>query len=442
MHLSMANLLPKSKFVRQVGILTGGTAFAQGLAVLALPILTRIYTPEEFSLLAVYIAIISLASVISSLRFNIAIPLPEHDQDAANLLVLGLAAATGVALFLSLALILYADEFVHTLRQPSIEPYLWMLPVGAFVASVYNVLQYWASRKKQFGLITRTRITRAVSGVGVQVGTGFTVAGPFGLLFGHMIYGGMGIFGLVLSFLRHDRHILLSVNQKSLRRNIITYRRFPLFSVPEALFNTGGIQLPIMLIAAYATAPVAGYVMLAMRIMGLPMGLVGSSVAQVYLSEAPARLRDGTLVNLTRTTMWTLFKTGGPLLILVGLAAPFLFPFIFGAEWERAGVILAWMTPWFILQFISSPISVVLHVTGNLFISMILQAVGLVMRIGVVGVAIWFAPDWIAEAFALSGAVFYTLYIVTIMAILKSESVKTKHNQRLEQQAKRFRCKK
>src|SRR5690606_34215664 len=129
--------------------------------------------------------------------------------------------------------------------------------------------------------------------------------------------------------------------------------------VPEALFNTAANQLPIIMIAAAAAGPEAAFLFLAMRVMGLPMGLVGRSVAQVYLSEAPERLRQGTLPAFTHRTMWTLFKTGAPPLIAVGVISPFAFPVVFGEEWTRSGWLVAWMIPWFILQFVATPVAMI-----------------------------------------------------------------------------------
>lgn len=416
----LTRILPRNAFFRNVGVLTGGTVFAQGLVVLSLPILTRLYSPEDFSLLAVYTAIIGLISVVSCLRLNIAIPLPEDDKSAINLLALSIIAAIAISLVLAVLVLFLPEKLSALLRQPEMQPLLWMIPLGVLVASIYNALQYWTSRRKQFGLITRTRITRAIGGSGTQLAFGFLSSGPFGLLFGHMIYGGMGILGLARALLRQDRGLLVAINRHSLWKNLRAYRRFPQLSVPESLFNSGGTQLPIIIIAAFAIGPEAGFIMIAMRVMGLPMGLVGTSVAQVYLAEAPERLRNGTLVALTRSTMWALLKTGAPLLILAGLISPFAFPYIFGSEWERAGIIVAWMTPWFVLQFASSPISVVLYITEKYGAALLLQAFGLIVRVGAVATALFLNSDWITEIFALSGAVFYLTFILVVLRTLQS----------------------
>ncbi len=412
MNARINRWLPKGSFLRNVTILTVGTVFAQALMVAALPMLTRLYSPEDFSLLAVYVAIISIVTVVSCLRYNIAIPLPEHDADGIALLAVALLAACVVSMLCALPVILAPEATARLIGQLGLRPYLWMVPVGVFIASVYNALQYWASRKKRFALVTQTRMTRAVGGVGTQLGLGVVNPAPFGLIFGHMIYGGLGIAGLFRNLVRDDRALLGELERSNMQKQARTYRRFPLYSVPEALFNTAGAQLPLIIIAAMVAGPEAGFLFLAMRVMGLPMGLVGSSIAQVFLAEAPAKLRDGTLADFTRRTMWLLFRTGAPVMIAVGVIAPLFFPLVFGPEWARAGWLVAWMTPWFVLQFVASPVSMAIHVLGHQRMALALQVAGLVLRVGAVLIAGAVSlEERTSEIFALSGAVFYGIYI-------------------------------
>ena len=406
--------MPAGSFARNVGVLTGGTAFAQALTVLALPLLTRLYTPQDFALLAVYVALIAIITVVSCLRYNIAIPLPEDDADGMALLGMSLFSATVISALLTLPVLLFPSATAVLLGQPGIASYLWMVPLGVFLASTYNALQYWSSRKKRFGLVTRTRMTRAVGGIGTQAAVGVAAASPFGLIFGHMLYGGLGVLGLARNLWRQDSSALRALRFKRITTQAAVYRRFPLWSVPESLFNTAGVQLPIILIAATAVGPEAGFLMLAMRVMGLPMGLVGSSVAQVFLAEAPAKHRDGSLPAFTRRTMWALLKTGAPPLIVIGVLSPFLFPLVFGPDWTRAGWLVAWMTPWFVLQFVASPVSMVLHVTGRQSLAMALQLFGVFLRLAPVLAFASAAPARLSEVYALTGAVFYALYLGVI----------------------------
>lgn len=402
-------------FFRKVSVLTGGTVGARAILALSLPLLTRLYSPADFEMLALYMACLSLVTVIASLRLNMAIPLPAGDAEAANLLAMALLAAAAFGLVLAVPVLVAPEAMVGLLGQPRFRPFLWMIPTGITLGATYQALQFWTSRRRRFGLVARTRLVRAVGGAGTQVGLGIGGMAPFGLLMGHMIYSGLGIAGLARDLLQNDRSALAAVSPAAMVRALSVHRRFAIYSVPEALANSAGVQVPVILIAAAAAGPEAGYLALAMQVMAVPMALIGKSVAQVFIAEAPERLRLGTLLAFTRRTSVTLFKLGMGVLVPVGLLAPLVFPLMFGAEWRRAGEIVLWMTPWHVLQFTASPVSTVLHVTGNLRRAMVLQICGAVLRVGAVAVTAMMSAGWISEAYAASGAVFYALYIAVVL---------------------------
>jgi O-antigen/teichoic acid export membrane protein len=417
----VAKLFSANKFFRNVTILASGTIFSQVIMALALPILTRLYTPENFNLLAVYTSLISIFTVSACMRFNIAIPLPKQDTDAAALMWLAFISASVFSGILGILIIFFSENILELLNQESFQDYLWMLPIGVFFAALYDATQFWSSRKKRFSLITKTRIIRAVSGASTQLGFGAIQSSPFGLLLGHMLYSGLGSLGLIRIIWQKERGLLLNVKLTQLRAMGHSYRRYPYASVPESIFNTIGSELPTILIASATLGSEAGFLMLATRVMGLPIGFIGSSIGQVYLAEAPEHLRQNSLVDFTRKTMKKLLLIGTPPILLAGILSPFFFPFIFGDEWGRSGVIMAWLTPYFILQFIVSPISMVLHISNNIELAMWLQLVGMILRVGAVFFAVTFLPGLETEIFAVSSAFFYTLFIVVILRKLKSQ---------------------
>ena len=47
----LRSFVPKGQFARSVGILAGGTALGQAITVLAAPVLTRLFTPDDFGVL-------------------------------------------------------------------------------------------------------------------------------------------------------------------------------------------------------------------------------------------------------------------------------------------------------------------------------------------------------------------------------------------------------
>ena len=412
-----------NRFVRSVGVLVGGTAFGHAITMLALPVVTRLYTPSDFSVLAVFTAVVAMVSVAACLRFDVAIPIPQSDGDAINVLGLALTCTLAVSVVLAACVLGAPDLVVGWLHQPELVPHLWLLPIGVMLAGAYSALQFWFVRKKEFASIARTRIAQSSACAGAQIGLGGLGLAPLGLLLGLMLNTGAGCVGLGYRLWRTDGKLLRALNWPQMRALFSTYQRFPKYSTLEALCNSASMQIPIIMIAALASGPEAGFLVLAMYAMQAPMALIGNAVAQVYMSRAPEEHRSERLGSFTVDVFGGLLKTGVGPLLLAAILAPELFALVFGQEWRRAGVLVSWMAPWFVMQFLSTPVSMALHVTGHQRAALVLQWGGLVIRVAAVYAASLLARDFVSEAYALSGGLFYLIYLAVLLRLVSAPAV-------------------
>lgn len=407
-------------FLRAISVLVGGTAAAHAVTALAMPLLSRLYGPAEFGGLAVFMGIVTTVSVAACLRFDVAVALPESDDDGMTLLVLSLIAALGVALMASLVVVLIFDQLSGWIKEPALHQGKWLIPAGIFGAAAWSALQNWQIRKHNFGLMAQARFAQSTVTAGTQAGAAFAGVGSLGLLLGPTL----AFFASSALFLRRGwrefGNWFCRRRIAEMRRVAHEYRRFPIYSTWEALFNQAAIHLPIIMIAAVATAAEAGYLMLAMYVLQAPMGLLGAAIGQAYLSRAPQALRDGRIVEFTDEVLANLIKTGAGPIVAVGILSPVIFPLLFGTAWDRAGWLVTWMTPWFLFQFLASPVSMVLHVLGAQRAAMQLQLFSLLVRLGVTWLAVQVLPERVAESYALSGAVVYLGYFAVIQAHLGS----------------------
>lgn len=422
---SRLSAIRKNGFVRSASVLVGGTAAAQALTVLALPVLTRLYSPGEFSLLAVYVAILTMVQVLACLRLEIAIPLPEDDVEAANLLALALLSAASAAALAGALVLGFGRAFFAAIGQPEMQPFGWLLPVGIWLAGSYAAMQFWSTRKKRFPTIARTRMMQAGSGLTAQLGLGWAGAGPVGLMLGHALMAGAGAVNLARQAWRCDRTALGGVTRRGMRRALGTYRRFPLYSTWEALANNAAIQLPVLLIAALALGPEAGFILLATRAIGTPVTLIGGAVGQVYISRAPDEMRAGRLPEFTAEVLKGLARMGVAPLVFLAVIAPPFFGLVFGEEWRRAGELVAWMTPWFVLKLLSSPVSMVMHVKMMQRAMLGLTVFGLAVRLIAVLTTHQIQAAYLSESYALAGAFFYLVLLLVILKVVDA-SVRVK----------------
>lgn len=396
-------------FLKSVSVLVGGTAVTQGLAVLSLPFLTRIYSPDDFSIFAVYISLLMILSVSSCLRFEIAIPIPKDSIKASHLVILALSSNFIISVLISLIIWIFYTEIINLLRQPNFYELIWLVPIGVFLSGVYNTLQYWATRKKQFSLIVRTRVVQAVSGISIQLVMGILGFSVIGLILGQIVKVSAGIRQLGTNFWYDVNHFIKKIKFKQLKETFKENDQFPKYSTLEALANSAGIQLPIIIIAALAVGAEAGYLMLAMQVMAIPMRLIGGAVSQVYLAHAPEAIEKGEIRKYTLSVLENLAKYGVSILVLIGIFSPLIVKYIFGSNWAYVGILISWMIPWFVFQLLSSPISMIMHIVNKQKEILILTTFGFILKIGALYGQYYINSQYLLENYAISSAIFYAV---------------------------------
>lgn len=399
---------------KAVSILAGGTILSQLITLIFLPILTRLYSPDNFSLLAVFIAITSIVSSIGNFRFEMAIPLPETKEEGFNLLFISIALCTIVSL-LSLASLLSFKFLLPVLFfKHLIIEFIYLIPIAIWMTCTSLSLQYWLVRNKRFSIVSQSKISRSLSGSIIQVSLGLIGKLNIGLIYGNIIIHGAGVVRQFSNVFKNDRHLYRKVNINSLKDTFNNYKNFSMYSSMGTFVNNLGGQLPILVIATYAIGAEAGFLMLATRVISAPIGLIGNSVGQVYISNAANEHRKGRLGALTVANLIGLSKIGvGPIILLASIA-PISFSIVFGNDWQRAGEIVRWMTPWIIMQYLTSPISTALQVLRKENIVFKVQSLGFILRLGMVAIAVLYAPQFIVEIYAISGFIFYSIFFFII----------------------------
>jgi O-antigen/teichoic acid export membrane protein len=361
---SFLKTLRGSSFVRSVAVLAGGTALGQGLIVLASPLLTRLYTPLDFGVLAAYTSILSILLVVASLRYELAITLPEDDESAGSLLVLSLAIVLGMTALVGLTAWLLGGHIARWTNASALQPYLWLLPISFLGAGVYQVLNYWAVRKRAFGRIAQTQLSQGLGMVLTQVGSGLLELGPAGLLLGDVVGRVSGAGTLMTLSFRKDGSLFKRVSIPRIRWAALRYRRFPLLSSVSVLINSAGLQLPPLLMAAFYGPQAAGLFALGQRVIGMPMALVGRAVAQVYMGEASRLAQEdpGALHRLFFGTARRLLSVCIVPIVALGASGPRVFTLLFGERWPEAGVYVRLLAIMFVAQFVVVPLSQTLNV--------------------------------------------------------------------------------
>lgn len=354
----------RSGFGGDVLKLVSGTTFAQALLILAAPILTRLYTPEAFGVLAIFTSITTILGVIACLRYELAITLPDTDEEAANVLGASLLFAGLITLLASLAIGWGHGLILNVLKAPSLGPWLWLVPPATFLAGVFLALNYWNTRTRHFVRLSLSRILQSASTVMSQITLGVAGIVPGGALILSSVGGqALAVFTLGMQIYRDDRNTFWeAVRLRKIVGAVKRYRKFPLYDTWSALLNSFSWQLPAFLLAAFFSPTVVGYYALGFRILQLPMSLVGSAIAQVFYPRAAEANQQGTLSILVENAFQRLVLVGlFPMLTLTFIGRE-VFIVLFGPEWAEAGIYTQILSVWAFVWFISSPLSTIFNV--------------------------------------------------------------------------------
>jgi O-antigen/teichoic acid export membrane protein len=129
-----------------------GTALSNLLIVLTTPLLTRMYTPEEFGVYSVFLSLLFTGTILVSLRYETAIPLPEDEDDAFHLLVLSI----GFAFLISglLFVLVFFVPLAQYLNVPTLDAYMWMLSFSLLGIGLFQAFNSWALRQQQYMMIS------------------------------------------------------------------------------------------------------------------------------------------------------------------------------------------------------------------------------------------------------------------------------------------------
>ncbi|TVR58223.1 MAG: hypothetical protein EA420_17650 [Candidatus Competibacteraceae bacterium] len=152
--------------------LVSGTGLAQLIAILAAPILTRLYA-EAFGVAALFASLTGILGVLACMRYELSIVLPDNDREAANLLGISLGFSVLIALLTVPIIVFAGPQVLQWVRMPELVPYLWLVPIMVLIHGVFTALNYWNTRTKHFTRLSIARVTSSVASTSATLGALF-----------------------------------------------------------------------------------------------------------------------------------------------------------------------------------------------------------------------------------------------------------------------------
>lgn len=357
----------KGSFIFNVLTLMTGTSIAQVIPVVISPLLTRVYTPENFGIFALFISITGILSVIVTGRYGLAIMLPEKDEESVNLLILSILIACGISLIVLIIVFIFNNQITKLLSTREISRWLYFIPFAILLAGTYKALNCWSIRKKQFKSVSFSKVTQSTTRAATSLSLGLLKFGSDGLIIGSFIGQLMALLILGWQAWKNDKNKIKFVLKEKIKKVAKKYKNFPKYSTWSALLNTASVQVPILILTPFFGSEVVGFYSLSHRVLTMPISLLGQAVGQTFFQKASENKNNRKRLQYIAFEVYKKLLYVGcfPILVITFFGKE-IFSFIFGAQWIIAGNYAQILSIWILLVFISSPLSTLFIVLNKL----------------------------------------------------------------------------
>ncbi len=406
----------RSSFFRNILTLFTGSVVAQGISFFLSPVLSRIYSVEDFGVFALYASIVSILGVIASGRYEQAVVPAIDNKEAEALYKIANKIAFVFALLLYVPVIFFTDNLVSMLDNEGIRFWLYIVPVGVYVLVRYNTLNMLLVRLKYFRSVAVSKTIQTGTMGSVNLVGGIFYRSPAGLVFGQIV-GHLSAIVYLLQVSRKKRvkeKFSLSELFEIMKKN----KQFPLKNGISSLLNILSNQLPTVLLAAFFGDIYLGLYALVLKVLNMPVTLIGRSISQVFfqrISEIVAEKKQE--YPFIIKMIIRLFLLGILPVIIMFLFGEQMFAFVFGEQWRAAGKIASVFSIFYLFRFIYFSISSYFIVKRKLSLDLRLNLTMFTLLTMALFAGKYLYNDFYATIilFSIAGSVCYLLFLAFII---------------------------
>lgn len=389
-------------FRRNALIMSSGAMVNVFISLILYPIVTRLFSKEDFGAYGLYVAIVSLIALAGTSLYPVGLVIPKLKREFYALLKLCLTLMTIFVALTGIVIVFFKPLFLYMFKAHPIKSWLYLIPIGVLLYCLRFIFINWNVREKLFKHNASSNVLFSASQKGLNIGYALSL-GPsgIGLILSNLISVFVAIYTLGLRKMLRNIGILSRISWKETKEVGLKYKKYPLNLLPGNLINKYSGDLPIYLLTVYFNPALTGAFVLANQIMNIPLEVLGNSLSSVFFQKSnELYLHDPKEMSSFAE------RTNRKMLLIGVLAFGFLFGFgdivfaiAFGKEWTVAGQMAAILSLYFIVKLISGPMARVFIVVGKeqyaLYASIVLavcRTIGIYFGVmtGDVMTAIWY----------------------------------------------------
>lgn len=363
-----------SDLIKNIKVVLTGTSLSQIIPLVFYPLLTRIYSPEQFGFMAFFMSVCSILIVISSGAYEQAILITKNNSELESLIKLIIVRSFIILIVISSTIFLLINTLPYLFDYRSYNNWILTLTLTVFLSIIFNVYNEWCVKKVEFKKLSYNKVYNSFFVSLFKSLNSFISLIPNGLIYGELI--GKFIVALLSfkSMLSAGTKIFKAYNLKIL--NIVSrkFKDYPRYMMPDMLLNTLGGSVHVYIILAFFDPNELGYISLSLSLLTLPVTVISGGIKDVFREKANnLYINDGSCRKFYLQLMKPISIIGFLGFILLYFIAPIIFPLILGDQWLKSGIYAQYLIPFFYFNFVSMSLGGVFIIANKIKISLYWQ---------------------------------------------------------------------
>ena len=401
--------------------MSGGAMLNVIISIGLYPIVTRLFTKEQFGGAGLFMAVVGVISLAATSLYPSGLVIPKFKREFYGLLKLSLLLALVGVLSTTLFIISFKDFFIYIFKLDTILYIIPLIPIGVALTCIKDISVNWNVRNKDFKRNAISNIASSSSLKSMNIGYALLInPSVFGLVFSHLFSSTFAILTLGIGKMFKGINVLKRISLKESIGVGIKYKKYPLNLLPGNLINKYTSDLPIYMLTAYFSPAITGAFVLANSIMNIPLNVIGNSLASVFLQKAnelylidPKKMsefanRTNKKILMVGVLVFGVLFAFGDLIFAIG----------FGKKWTIAGQFAGILSIYYIFKLLAGPMAKVFRVVGKEQFSLYVSSVLAIAR----SVGIWLG---VKSGDPIQAIIYFSIanligYAITYMFVFKA----------------------
>ena len=336
----ISNLIDKfknSKRLKNITKISSGTLLGQAISFLTVPIFTRLYGAEILGVWAFLNSIYLFVNSFSDLGLTFSIMTQSDEKKREKVYKIVSTIVIFISIIISAIIGIIYGFFKNNDTGLNLIFLIIYSIIAIFTLQQTQICYTWLNRKEEYNVLMKNPlINNAFFGI-IAIILAVIGLKEYGYYIGWLA-------GQVITLLHMKKYLpkgIINIDLKEYKEALIENKEFLKYQLPTNILNVFKNQLPTFIIKSFFGNTILGYYSITLKILNIPITLLGNAVGRVFFQESSEMVNKGKPIGeFTYRSITKMMKIGiFPMILLISFGKIAVEIFL-GKDWSTAGDML------------------------------------------------------------------------------------------------------